>query len=155
MTDFQLVDPRGWECDLQSVRLRLTTMTRAMCSPCLLHNRCMPPIWAISSCIVCPGALTSCSTNFDPQLACRHERSWGIFFESFEEFLKFQWPVITVTDCYTGKAHIVTRMGSIGAFIKMIKTRWVPSIVQAYFGVDVPSRPDSARHCPWWTTSSV
>jgi hypothetical protein len=46
-------------------------------------------------------------------------------FESFEEFLAFSWPVITVTDEWTGKAHIVTRMTSIGAFLKMIKTRCV------------------------------
>ena len=57
----------------------------------------------------------------------RYERSWGVFFESFEEFLTFSWPVITVTDCATGKAHIVTRMTSIGAFLKMIKTRQAAS----------------------------
>ncbi|EMD42261.1 hypothetical protein CERSUDRAFT_110792 [Gelatoporia subvermispora B] len=87
MADFQLVDPRGWECDLQSVYA-------AYMGHFQLYN--IP--W--------------------------HERSWGIFFESFEAFLTFQWPVITVTDCYTGRAHIVIRKGSIGAFIKMVKTRF-------------------------------
>jgi hypothetical protein len=38
--------------------------------------------------------------------------------------LSFSWPVITATDAYTGRAHIVTRMTSIGAFVKMIKTRF-------------------------------
>ena len=55
----------------------------------------------------------------------RYERSWGHFFESFEAFLAFSWPVITVTDASTGRAHIVTRLNSIGAFIKMIKTRYM------------------------------
>jgi hypothetical protein len=54
----------------------------------------------------------------------RYDRSWGHLFESFEEFLAFSWPVITVTDARTGRAHIVTRMTSIGAFLKMIKTRY-------------------------------
>lgn len=54
----------------------------------------------------------------------RYERTWGILFETFEEFLTFSWPVIIVTDCVTGRAHIVTRLTSIGAFLKMIKTRY-------------------------------
>jgi hypothetical protein len=53
----------------------------------------------------------------------RYERSWGHFFESFDEFLGFNWPVITVTDSGTGKPHIVTRLSAINTFIKMIKTR--------------------------------
>ena len=67
-----------------------------------------------------------CSISyFLPISQCsRYERSWGVFFESFEEFLTFSWPVITITDRWTGKAHIVTRMTSIGAFLKMIKTRY-------------------------------
>lgn len=32
--------------------------------------------------------------------------------------------MITVTDAYTSKPHIVTRMTSVGAFLKMIKTRF-------------------------------
>lgn len=53
----------------------------------------------------------------------RYDRSWGVFFESFEEFLTFSWPTITVTDTWTGRAHIVVRLSSIGAFLKMLKTR--------------------------------
>jgi len=53
-----------------------------------------------------------------------YERSWGHLFNTFEDFLSFSWPVITATDAYTGRAHIVTRMTSIGAFVKMIKTRF-------------------------------
>ena len=56
----------------------------------------------------------------------RYERSWGHHFQSFEEFLAFSWPVIIVTDAWTGRAHIVTRLNSIGAFLKMIKTRYSP-----------------------------
>ena len=39
--------------------------------------------------------------------------------------MSFSWPVITITDALTGRAHIVTRMSSIGAFLKMIKTRYI------------------------------
>ncbi|KAH9982308.1 hypothetical protein BGW80DRAFT_1262656, partial [Lactifluus volemus] len=39
-------------------------------------------------------------------------------------FPVFSWPVITATDVHTGRAHILTRMTSIGAFVKMIKTRF-------------------------------
>ncbi|KAI9454905.1 hypothetical protein BJY52DRAFT_1282651 [Lactarius psammicola] len=53
-----------------------------------------------------------------------YERSWGHLFNTFEDFLSFSWPVITATDAYTGRAHIVTRMTSVGAFVKMIKTRF-------------------------------
>jgi hypothetical protein len=63
----------------------------------------------------------------------RFDRSWGHFFESFEDFLSFSWPVITVTDAWTGRAHIVTRLTSIGAFLKMIKTRSVLKIVPLSF----------------------
>lgn len=87
MSDFTLVDPRGWEYDLQSIY-----------SAYMGHFQLHGIPW--------------------------YERTWGVFFESFEEFLTFSWPTITVTDCYTGKAHIVTRMTSIGAFLKMIKTRF-------------------------------
>ena len=54
----------------------------------------------------------------------RYDRSWGIFFESFEEFLTFSWPTITVTDAWTGRAHIVVRLSTVGAFLKMLKTRY-------------------------------
>ncbi|PPQ66345.1 hypothetical protein CVT24_007182 [Panaeolus cyanescens] len=88
MTDFTLVDPKGWEYDLHSVY-------SAYIGYFQMYN--VP--W--------------------------YERSWGHLFQSFEEFLAFDWPVITVTDAWTGRAHIVTRLTSIGAFLKMIKTRRV------------------------------
>lgn len=106
MSDFNLVDPKGWEYDLQSVY-------SAYMGYFQLHN--IP--W--------------------------FERSWGVFFESFEEFLTFSWPVITVTDCWTGKAHIVTRMTSIGAFLKMIKTR---------FGETLPLVDNILRVSPFETS---
>lgn len=53
----------------------------------------------------------------------RYDRSWGHLFSTFETFLAFGWPVICVTDSWTGRPHIVTRTNSIGAFLKMIKTR--------------------------------
>ncbi|KAF9233708.1 hypothetical protein BU15DRAFT_31574, partial [Melanogaster broomeanus] len=87
MSDFHLVNPQGWECDLQSVY-------SAYMGYFQLHS--VP--W--------------------------YDRTWGQFFETFEQFLGFSWPVITVTDTWTGHAHIVTRMTSIGAFLKMIKTRF-------------------------------
>ncbi|ESK92848.1 hypothetical protein Moror_9099 [Moniliophthora roreri MCA 2997] len=60
-----------------------------------------------------------------------YERSWGHLFSTFEEFLAFSWPVIVVTDVDTGKAHVVTRFNSIGAFLKMIKTRFGESLPEA------------------------
>ncbi|KAI0323019.1 hypothetical protein OF83DRAFT_1090271 [Amylostereum chailletii] len=53
-----------------------------------------------------------------------YDRSWGHLFGSFEDFLSFSWPVVTLTDVRTGRAHIVTRVTSIGAFVKMVKTRF-------------------------------
>ncbi|PPQ77562.1 hypothetical protein CVT25_011422 [Psilocybe cyanescens] len=73
-----------------------------------------------------------------------YERSWGHLFESFEEFLAFSWPVITVTDASSGRAHIVTRLNSIGAFIKMIKTR---------FGETLPQAPNILQISPFETAS--
>lgn len=88
MSDFQLVDPKGWEYDLQSVY-------SAYIGYFQVHNIA----W--------------------------YDRSWGHLFSSFEDFLSFSWPAVTVTDAWTGRAHIVTRLNSIGAFLKMIKTRQV------------------------------
>ncbi|CAE6454899.1 unnamed protein product [Rhizoctonia solani] len=53
-----------------------------------------------------------------------YDRSWGHLFSSFDNFLTFGWPTVTVTDSRTGKGHIVTRAGSVGAFSKMVKTRF-------------------------------
>ncbi|KAH9950954.1 hypothetical protein B0H21DRAFT_409805 [Amylocystis lapponica] len=106
MSDFSVVDPKGWECDLQSVY-------SAYMGYFQLHS--VP--W--------------------------YERSWGVFFESFDEFLTFAWPVITVTDSWTGRAHIVTRPTSIGAFIKMVKTR---------FGETLPLIDNILRVTPFETS---
>ncbi|KAF9055729.1 hypothetical protein BJ165DRAFT_1428251 [Panaeolus papilionaceus] len=107
MTDFTLVDPRGWEYDLHSVY-------SAYIGYFQMYN--VP--W--------------------------YERSWGHLFQSFEEFLAFDWPVITVTDTWTGRAHIVTRLTSIGAFLKMIKTR---------FGESIPQAPNILQVTPFETTN--
>ncbi|KAI0783148.1 hypothetical protein C8Q75DRAFT_860280 [Abortiporus biennis] len=109
MSDFNLVDPRGWDCDLQSVYTAYLGYFQ-------LHN--VP--W--------------------------YERSWGVFFESFEEFLTFSWPVITVTDADTGKAHIVTRLTSVGAFLKMIKTRFGETIPMVENILRVTPYESSQRH---------
>lgn len=73
-----------------------------------------------------------------------YDRSWGPQFSSFEAFLAFSWPVITVTDAYTGRPHIVTRLTSIGAFLKMIKTR---------FGETIPQAPNILKVTPFETTT--
>lgn len=52
-----------------------------------------------------------------------YDKTWGDLFQTFESFLGFGWPVIVVTDVYSGRAHIVTKKSSIGAFIKMVRTR--------------------------------
>ncbi|KAF8195128.1 hypothetical protein BJ912DRAFT_165492 [Pholiota molesta] len=107
MTDFTLVDPKGWEYDLHSVY-------SAYMGYFQIYN--VP--W--------------------------YDRSWGHLFESFEEFLAFSWPVITVTDVVSGRAHIATRLNSIGAFLKMIKTR---------FGETLPQAPNILQITPFETTS--
>ncbi|KAG6883997.1 hypothetical protein C0993_002222, partial [Termitomyces sp. T159_Od127] len=48
------------------------------------------------------------------------------------------------TDTWTGKAHIVTRLTSIGAFLKMIKTR---------FGETLPQAPNIFQVSPFETSS--
>ncbi|KAI0778832.1 hypothetical protein BD413DRAFT_512153 [Trametes elegans] len=106
MSNFTLVDPKGWDCDLQSVY-------SAYMGHFQLHN----VTW--------------------------YERSWGVFFESFEEFLTFSWPTITVTDTWTGRGHIVVRMSSVGAFLKMLKTR---------FGETLPVVENILRVTPFETT---
>ncbi|TFK90055.1 hypothetical protein K466DRAFT_404972 [Polyporus arcularius HHB13444] len=106
MSNFTLVDPKGWEYDLQSVY-------SAYMGHFQLHN--VP--W--------------------------YDRSWGIFFESFDEFLTFSWPTITVTDTWTGRAHIVVRMSSVGAFLKMLKTR---------FGETLPMVENILRITPFETS---
>ena len=71
--------------------------------------------------------------------------------------------MISVTDTRTGRAHIVTRMSSVQAFLKMIKSRCVlpgPSLsptglfpgsflhmFRPYAGLE--------KHCPKWITYSL
>ncbi|KAG6872115.1 hypothetical protein C0995_012892 [Termitomyces sp. Mi166 len=75
-----------------------------------------------------------------------YDRSWGHLFSSFEEFLTFSWPTITVTDAWTGKPHIVTRLTSVGAFLKMIKTRFGETLPQAPNILQVAPFESSSRH---------
>ncbi|KAJ7471787.1 hypothetical protein FB451DRAFT_307646 [Mycena latifolia] len=75
-----------------------------------------------------------------------YDRSWGHLFSTFEDFLAFSWPVITVTDVWTGRAHIVTRLTSIGAFLKMIKTRFGETLPQAPNILQVSPFESSSRH---------
>ncbi|GAW09287.1 hypothetical protein LENED_011434 [Lentinula edodes] len=75
-----------------------------------------------------------------------YDKSWGHLFSTFEEFLAFSWPVIVVTDARTGKAHIVTRLTSIGAFLKMIKTRFGETLPQAANMVIIQPFETTTRH---------
>ncbi|KAF8838680.1 hypothetical protein BDN67DRAFT_933350 [Paxillus ammoniavirescens] len=109
MSDFHLVDPQGWEYDLQSVY-------SAYMGYFQLHG----VLW--------------------------YDRTWGQFFETFEQFLGFSWPVITVTDTWTGRAHIATRMTSIGAFLKMIKTRFGETLPQVDNMLIIQPFETSQRH---------
>ncbi|KAJ7204567.1 hypothetical protein C8J57DRAFT_1542207 [Mycena rebaudengoi] len=109
MSDFTLVDPRGWEYDLHSVY-------SAYIGYFQLHN--IP--W--------------------------YDRTWGHLFSTFEDFLAFSWPVITVTDVWTGRAHICTRLNSIGAFLKMIKTRFGETLPQATNILQISPFETTSRH---------
>ncbi|KAJ7645815.1 hypothetical protein B0H17DRAFT_959350 [Mycena rosella] len=75
-----------------------------------------------------------------------YDRTWGHLFSTFEDFLAFSWPVITVTDVWTGRAHIVTRLTSIGAFLKMVKTRYGETLPQAPNILQVSPFESSSRH---------
>ncbi|KAL0952173.1 hypothetical protein HGRIS_008786 [Hohenbuehelia grisea] len=107
MSNFQLVDPRGWEYDLHSIFSAYVGYFQA-------HN--VP--W--------------------------YDRTWGHMFDSFDAFLAFSWPAITVTDTWTCRPHIVTRPNSLGAFIKMIKTR---------FGEALPVPPNIITVSPFESAS--
>ncbi|KAF8551096.1 hypothetical protein OG21DRAFT_1605510 [Imleria badia] len=109
MSDFHLVDPQGWEYDLQSVY-----------SAYMGHFQLHAVPW--------------------------HDRTWGQLFETFDQFLAFSWPVVTVTDARTGRAHIVTRMTSITAFLKMIKTRFGETLPQVDNVLLVTPFETSQRH---------
>ncbi|KAG8716000.1 hypothetical protein FRC09_016118 [Ceratobasidium sp. 395] len=75
-----------------------------------------------------------------------YDRSWGHLFSSFEDFLTFGWPTVTVTDARTGKGHIVTRAGSVGAFSKMVKTRFGETLPKISNVVQVIPFEHSQRH---------
>ncbi|KAF5384712.1 hypothetical protein D9757_006191 [Collybiopsis confluens] len=109
MSDFQVVDPSGWNYDLHSV-------------------------------------YSAYIGYFQTHNISWYEKSWGHLFSTFEEFLAFSWPVIVVTDAGTGKAHIVTRLNSIGAFLKMIKTRFGETLPQADNMIIVTPYETSSRH---------
>ena len=123
MSDFTLVDPRGWEYDLQSVRSHLSNTRTTLSS--LAHrstrHTCLTSKYTISY-----GAHPTTTTHRELKLRCRYEKTWGHLFETFDLFLGCSWPVIVVTDTWTSKAHIVTKLSHLQSFIKMIKTRWVP-----------------------------
>ncbi|KAF8595836.1 hypothetical protein BDV93DRAFT_85911 [Ceratobasidium sp. AG-I] len=75
-----------------------------------------------------------------------YDRSWGHMFSSFEEFLTFGWPTVTLTDARTGKAHIVTRAGSVGAFSKMVKTRFGETLPKISNVMHIIPFEQSQRH---------
>lgn len=116
------------------------------------------PIWASSNFTACHGTTSSCVDANIPLMFSfdrrRHDRTWGRFFETFEQFLAFSWPVITVTDARTGRAHIVTRMSSIAAFVKMIKTQCAP-FSHPSRNSSIHPHADSVRTFPKWTISSL
>ena len=115
------------------------------------------------SLVLSPSLVRMVEVNTDVDLLYRYERSWGHLFESFEAFLVFSWPVITVTDACTGRAHIVTRLNSIGAFIKMIKTRYLYSssfttliywrTLCSRFGETLPQAPNILQVTPFETVT--
>lgn len=123
MTDFTLVDPKGWEYDLHSVSpYFMAHICDLKC--CFAGLLCVYWLFPDTKCPLVSVILNELGVlELTYHLYYRYDRSWGHLFESFEEFLAFSWPVITVTDAISGRAHIVTRLNSIGAFIKMIKTR--------------------------------
>ncbi|KAL0578150.1 hypothetical protein V5O48_003855 [Marasmius crinis-equi] len=110
-TDFALVDPKGWEYDLHSV-INMLVLSG-------LPTECLEQVYS------------AYIGHFQLHNVPWYDKSWGHLFSSFESFLSFSWPVIVVTDVHTGKAHIVTRLTSIGAFLKMIKTRFGETLPEA------------------------
>ncbi|KAL7414729.1 hypothetical protein BDY24DRAFT_413946 [Mrakia frigida] len=56
------------------------------------------------------------------------ERTWGPLFTSFDSFLSFGWATMVVVDGRTGKAHIVIKEKSVGAFAKMVKIKFNESL---------------------------
>ncbi|KAF9458856.1 hypothetical protein BDZ94DRAFT_1200459, partial [Collybia nuda] len=106
MSDFTVVDPKGWSHDLHSIYSAYIGYFQLHAVP-----------W--------------------------YERSWGHLFRTFAAFLAFEWPAITVTDAWTRRPHIVTRASSVGAFVRMVKTR---------FGETLPQPPNILLITPFETS---
>ena len=111
MADYNLVDPQsGWEYDLHSVRSLVVSPTSQS------HSS--------------PAFVTQCYAayigHFQHHGVDWWNKPWGIFFDTFDHFLEFGWPIVIITDVYQPHdAHIVTTAKHIQAFLKMIRTRCV------------------------------
>ncbi|KAI0732440.1 hypothetical protein C8Q72DRAFT_742119, partial [Fomitopsis betulina] len=63
--------------------------------------------------------------HFQKYNLLRYKQPWGVFYESFDAFLRYEWTVIVVTDTETDRLHIVTHCEThIQEFVKMIQTRY-------------------------------
>lgn len=108
------------------------------------------------------GAHPAAGTRRELDLCHRYEKTWGHLFETFDLFLGCSWPVIVVTDTWTSKAHIVTKLSHIQSFIKMIRTRWVLECIPAQdrvvdaklsFGETLPLLDNFLRIAPYETST--
>lgn len=160
MSDFTLVDPRGWEYDLQSVGDRSSNNRNFVSSS--LAYRFIQPTCRTSNYTTFYGARFTATTCRELELRCRYEKTWGHLFETFDLFLGCSWPVIVVTDTWTSKAHIVTKLSHIQSFIKMIRTRWVLNYVPTQdrvvdvilsFGETLPLLDNFLRITPYETST--
>ena len=149
MSNFTLVDPKGWDCDLQSVCSILVITTsgsnRWRCITGLLRVHGILPAPQYS--VVSNSELCS-NGRFQSFFDRRYERSWGALFETFDEFLTFSWPTIVVTDTWTGRAHIVVRMSTVGAFLKMLKTRYADDCLRSAADILTITAPPQVRGNP-------
>jgi len=160
MSDFILVDPKGWEYDLQSVGNRsLDTWNLASLS---LVYRSTQLTCRTSNYTTSYGAHLANRIRTELELCYRYEKTWGHLFETLDLFLGCSWPVIIVTDTWTSKAHIVTKLSHIQSFIKMIRTRWVPEYIPKYgrvvdvmlsFGETLPLLDNFLRITPYETST--
>ena len=159
MSDFTLVDPGGWEYDLQSVRSQVNDRSTTSLSPVC---RSIQPICLISNYTTSCGTRLATGTRVKLELRCRYEKTWGHLFETFDLFLSCAWPVIVVTDSWTSKAHIVTKLSHIQSFIKMIRTRWAPYRILTWhcladvlrsFGETLPLLDNFLRIAPYETST--
>lgn len=128
----------------------------------LLLHRSIRRICHTSSYTTYCGACHASTTHRELELLRRYEKTWGHLFETFDLFLGCSWPVIVVTDTWTSKAHIVTRLSHIQGFIKMIRTRWVSKYIPAHdravdvmlrFGETLPLLDNFLRIAPYETST--